>query len=207
MARRPNTDFAAWPALTLEGNLIAPAMIALVANQRPSEKEEATYGFRKGLTIRDEITLAFRVGQAHFDDFTKLASPSLPATTRFVSGLLTEAFGFDDIAQDTLPIAISAGTGRVPVVVVPPSGRFTELPMPPEIVSLLSMSNLHGNDVSERGESALPFWCGFGLRTATLIVQVKGNFPLLKALTRFNPSVMLKSRIERLFMMSIPQRR
>ena len=90
MARRPNTDFAAWPALTLEGNLIAPAMIARVANQRPSEKEEATYGMRKGLTIRDEITLAFRVGQAHYDDFVKLTSPSLPATTRFVSGLLTE---------------------------------------------------------------------------------------------------------------------
>ena len=83
MARRPNTDFAAWPALTLEGNLIAPAMIALVVNQRPSEKEETTYGLRKGLTIRDEITLAFRVGQAHYDDFTKLTSPSLPATTRF----------------------------------------------------------------------------------------------------------------------------
>ena len=70
---------------------------------------------------QDALTLAFRVGQAHFDDFAKLTSPSLPATTRFVSGLLTEAFGFQDIAQDALPIALSAGTGRVPVVVVPPS--------------------------------------------------------------------------------------
>ena len=28
MARKPVTDMSAWPSLTLEGNLIAPAMVA-----------------------------------------------------------------------------------------------------------------------------------------------------------------------------------
>lgn len=61
MARKPVTDMSAWPSLTLEGNLIAPAMIASIDRRQAPEQAEADYRIRKGLTIREEISTAFRV--------------------------------------------------------------------------------------------------------------------------------------------------
>jgi len=121
MARKLSADFAAWPSLTLEGNLIAPAMVTAVVAARPTDRDDASYGLRKGLTLRDEISLAFRVGQAHFDAFAKIDSPSLAATTRYLQAMLTETFGFTDLAPGDAPVALSAGAGRVPLVIVPPS--------------------------------------------------------------------------------------
>jgi hypothetical protein len=120
MARKPVTDISAWPSLTLEGNLIAPAMIASIDRRQAPEQTEEDYRIRKGLTIREEISTAFRVGQAHFDAFTKLQNPSVEATRRLVRGFLTETFGFDDLAPADGVISFLAG-GRVPIVVVPPS--------------------------------------------------------------------------------------
>ncbi|MDZ4134892.1 MAG: N-6 DNA methylase, partial [Paracoccaceae bacterium] len=121
MARKLTADFAAWPSLTLEGNLIAPAMVTAVVAARPTDRDDASYGLRKGLTLRDEISLAFRVGQAHFDAFAKIDSPSLAATTRYLADMLGETFGFADLAPDEAPVALSAGAGRVPLVIVPPT--------------------------------------------------------------------------------------
>ena len=56
MARKPVTDISAWPSLTLEGNLIAPAMIASIDRRQAPEQTEADYRIRKGLTIREEIS-------------------------------------------------------------------------------------------------------------------------------------------------------
>lgn len=120
MARKPVTDVSAWPALTLEGNLIAPAVVASIDRRQADEQTEEDYRIRKGLTIREEISTAFRVGQSHFDAFAKLEIPSVEATRRFVRGLLVETFGFDDLAPSEGVVSFVAG-GRVPVVVVPPS--------------------------------------------------------------------------------------
>jgi hypothetical protein len=120
MARKPLTDMSAWPSLTLEGNLIAPAMVASIDRRQASEQTEENYRIRKGLTIREEISTAFRVGQSHFDAFMKLQNPSVEATRRFVRAFLAETFGFDDLAPADGVISFLAG-GRVPIVVVPPS--------------------------------------------------------------------------------------
>lgn len=120
MARKPVTDMSAWPSLTLEGNLIAPAMIAGIDRRQAPEQTEADYRIRKGLTIREEISTAFRVGQSHFDAFAKLHNPSAEATRRFVRAFLAETFGFDDLAPADGAVAFLSG-GRVPVVVVPPA--------------------------------------------------------------------------------------
>jgi hypothetical protein len=120
MARKPVTDMSAWPSLTLEGNLIAPAMIASIDRRQAPEQTEADYRIRKGLTIREEISTAFRVGQSHFDTFAKLHNPSAEATRRFARAFLAETFGFDDLAPADSAVAFLAG-GRVPVVVVPPA--------------------------------------------------------------------------------------
>jgi len=120
MARKPITDMSAWPSLSLEGNLIAPAMIAKIDQRAAPEQAPEDYSVRKGLTIREEISTAFRVGQSHFDAFAKIETPTQDATRRFVSGLFKETFGYDDLAAAEAPIALIA-SGRVPFVVVPTS--------------------------------------------------------------------------------------
>jgi hypothetical protein len=120
MARKLVTDMSAWPSLTLEGNLIAPAMVASIDRRQTTEQTEEDYRIRKGLTIREEISTAFRVGQSHFDAFAKLKIPSVEATRRFARAFLAETFGFDDLYPADGVISFLAG-GRVPVVVVPPA--------------------------------------------------------------------------------------
>lgn len=120
MARKPIVDMSAWPSLSLEGNLIAPAMVASVDRREASEQTEADYHIRKGLAIREEISTAFRVGQSHFDTFTRIANPSADATRRFIKAFLQETFGFDDLVPADGTLSFIAG-GRVPIVVVPPS--------------------------------------------------------------------------------------
>lgn len=120
MARKPVVDMSAWPSLSLEGNLIAPAMVASVDRREASEQTEADYHIRKGLTIREEISTAFRVGQSHFDTFARIPNPSADATRRFIKAFLQETFGFDDLVPADGALAFIAG-GRAPIVVVPPS--------------------------------------------------------------------------------------
>ena len=121
MALRPLADMSAWPSLSLEGNLIAPPMVAKIDRREATEQSEESYGVRKGLTIREEISLAFRVGQAHFDSFAKLGAPSPEATRRFVRDFLKETLGFTDLADESGVVACISGGQRVPVVVVPPA--------------------------------------------------------------------------------------
>ena len=120
MARKPISDMSAWPSLSLEGNLIAPAMIARIDQRDAPEQAPEDYAVRKGLTIREEISTAFRVGQSHFDAFEKLEAPSQEATRRFVAGFFKETLGFEDLTPAEAPLAMIA-SGRVPLVVVPPS--------------------------------------------------------------------------------------
>ncbi|RJL22142.1 Eco57I restriction-modification methylase domain-containing protein [Paracoccus siganidrum] len=120
MARKPITDMSAWPSLSLEGNLIAPAMIAKIDQRQAPEQSPEEYGVRKGLQIREEIATAFRVGQSHFDAFAKIEHPSATATSRFIADFFKETFGYTDLAVAAAPIALIA-SDRVPVVVVPPS--------------------------------------------------------------------------------------
>ncbi|MGE3875274.1 MAG: N-6 DNA methylase [Parvibaculaceae bacterium] len=120
MARKPVTDMSAWPSVTLEGNLIAPVIVAQIAAPRDNEETQRDYRIRKGLTIREEISTAFRVGQSHFDAFAKFQNPSPEATLRFVRAFLAETFGFDDLVPADGLISFLAG-GRAPIVVVPPS--------------------------------------------------------------------------------------
>jgi hypothetical protein len=125
MGRKSVTDMSAWSSLTLEGNLIAPAMVAQIAEPKDDAEARESYGVRKGLTIREEISTAFRVGQSHFDDFAKLENPPVEATRRFVRNFLKETFGFEDLAPADGAVSFLAG-GRVPIVVVPPSDEKLE---------------------------------------------------------------------------------
>ncbi len=128
-ARSRQTPAFAFDAIAVEGGLIAPAMLARIAQHQADGQSEADYGIPKGLTLRDEIARYFRIGQALFADFSKSETPSAAATIRFTENLLRDVFGFADIHRtDTreigerkFAVTLEAGRGRVPVVVVPPA--------------------------------------------------------------------------------------
>lgn len=129
MARRAQRAATPFEALTIEGALIAPAMLAKVALREAGGQTEADYGTPKGLTLRDEIARYFRIGQALFGDLAKAAAPSSSATVKFTEALLRDVFGFTDFHRPgtralhgrDYVLTLEALGGRVPIVVVPPS--------------------------------------------------------------------------------------
>ncbi|TXR49472.1 Eco57I restriction-modification methylase domain-containing protein [Phyllobacterium endophyticum] len=175
MARKPVTDMSAWPSLTLEGNLIAPAMVATIDRREAAEQNEADYRIRKGLTLREEISTAFRVGQSHFDTFAKIEHPSAEATRRFVRAFLLETFGFDDLSVADGALSFIAGE-RVPIVVVPPSDEKLDRRSPTLSVDRSRSPNFALQDYLNEHEQTL-----WGLVTnGTLIRLVRDNASLTR---------------------------
>lgn len=127
MARTPRTRRAGRPvpraaraapaldALVIEGALIAPAQLAAIAAAEAGEQTAADYRLRPGLALRDEIPLAYRVGQTLFAGLMASPEPSAAATAAFTQALMRDVFGFPD------GTAHAALGGRVPVVMVPPA--------------------------------------------------------------------------------------
>jgi hypothetical protein len=130
--RKPHAAASAFDAIAVEGALIAPAMLARVAEQKASGQADSDYNIPKGLTLREEIARYFRIGQALFNDLFTSATPSAAATTRFVEALLRDVFGFADISRPGMhmlgerlyPVTLEAEGRRVPVVVVPPTDEI-----------------------------------------------------------------------------------
>jgi hypothetical protein len=129
---RARTDRAAalvFDAITVEGALISPAVLARIAQHQAAGQTEADYGIPKGLTLRDEIARYFRIGQAMFKDLMVTETPSTPATVNFVEQFLRDVFGFTDVhrvgtrtvGDRQFTITLEGLGGRVPVVVVPPA--------------------------------------------------------------------------------------
>lgn len=145
-------------AVSIEGGLISPDQVAAIAATAPDQKAAAEYGCPKGTNLRDEITRYFRIGQAHWQAYARLAAPTEIQTTAFVKSLLEEAFGFEGLhgpnlhQQDghTYRIALEAKGGRVPIVVAAPLSEaeaFTK--------SLSHLGDDHGGTIPRRSPSVL----------------------------------------------------
>ena len=127
--RAKRTPAIAFDAITLEGGLIAPAMLTQIARIEADEQTASDYGIARGLILRDEIARAYRIAQAHYADLTAHPEPSLAATQRFTEALLRDVLEFRDLVPvgrhdrdgDIYPVTFEALGGRVPVVVVPPA--------------------------------------------------------------------------------------
>lgn len=117
MARRKSIDTSLWPSLTIEGYLIAPAMLTQISNLEADTQKPESYRLRKGISIKDEISTAFRVGQAHYEDYKKTAKLSSQSTLSFMQGLLKEVFGYDDLERDGWENRLVAGK-RVSIDIV-----------------------------------------------------------------------------------------
>ena len=56
-------------AVTIEGGLIAPEQVAAIAGATRDAKLAASYDVPKGLTLPDEISRYFRIGQGLWRDY------------------------------------------------------------------------------------------------------------------------------------------
>src|SRR5579862_6138849 len=134
MARVRNSRASplAFDAITVEGALISPAMLARIARHDADQQKEPDYFIPKGLTLRDEIARYFRIGQALYAELTVSKTPSPAATVSFVEKLLRDTFGFSDLRRvgsrtlgdHQFAVALDGLGGRVPVVVVPPTDEL-----------------------------------------------------------------------------------
>ncbi len=109
-----------WPSLTFEGNLILPEVISEIANLSDDKNTREKYGIRKGLSLRDELSASFRVGQANYNEYANQESISNIAINKGVAELLSETFAFKDLKPANESITFLAGE-RAPVLVVPAS--------------------------------------------------------------------------------------
>ncbi len=128
MARRNNQELA-FPALSIEGGLLAPDFLNKVAHLEASEQTEADYDIPRGLKLRDEIGRYWKIAQNLWQDFaakrtrTDLNTHAL-TVKELLEPLLRHVFCFGDlkaVGQVTLdervfPIGFAAGEGKVPVV-------------------------------------------------------------------------------------------
>ncbi len=129
MARGKKKATISFDALTVEGALIAPAMLAKITLREAGGQAEADYKVPKGLTIRDEIARYFRIGQAQYKALASASMPSTSAAVRFAEDLLRDVFGFNDLQRPGIrsldghnyAVTLEGLGGRVPVIVVPPS--------------------------------------------------------------------------------------
>jgi hypothetical protein len=145
-------------AVSIEGGLISPDQVAAIAATVPDQKAGADYGCPKGTNLRDEITRYFRIGQAHWQVYARLAAPTESQTIAFAKSVLEQAFGFEGLRGPniherdghTFRIALEAKGGRLPVVVAAPSleaEAFTK--------ALPQLGDGHGGTIPRRSPSVL----------------------------------------------------
>ncbi|MCF4127897.1 Eco57I restriction-modification methylase domain-containing protein [Methylobacterium sp. SyP6R] len=135
-SRRPAP--LAFDALSVEGALIAPALLAQVARFGAGSQTEADYGVPKGLTLRDEIARYFRIGQALYAEFAAARAPSQAATVAFAESLLREVLGVRDLVrvgsrelgERVYALTMEGLGGRLPVVIAAPEEGGLDRPTP-----------------------------------------------------------------------------
>lgn len=129
MPRPTRTIALVAETITVEGALVAPAMLARVATQQATEQTDAAYRIPKGLTLRDEMARYFRIGQALFAELNPAETTATAKAIGFVEAFLRDVLGFADVArigthtqgERVYAVTLEALGGRVPVVVVPPA--------------------------------------------------------------------------------------
>jgi len=63
-------------AITIEGGLIAPEQVQSIAAAARDAKLAASYDVPKGLTLPDEISRYFRIGQGIWRDYARIDVPT-----------------------------------------------------------------------------------------------------------------------------------
>ncbi len=128
MARRLTHELA-FPALTIEGGLLAPDFLNKIARLEAPEQTESDYDVPRGLKLRDEIGRYWKIAQNLWQDFQvrrkRTDVDAFAVTARdFLELFCRQVLGFVDLRpvgqaildDRVFPIGFSAGDGRVPLV-------------------------------------------------------------------------------------------
>ncbi len=124
--RRRVDPLLTFDALSVEGALIQPEMVARIATRDAAEQEDAAYGLDPGEKLRDVVQTKFPIAQSLHARFA--GSDREPgACRRFLYGLFSQVFEFTDLAtcepitadERVFPIGHAALDGRVPIVFAP----------------------------------------------------------------------------------------
>lgn len=110
-------------ALTIEGGLLPPEWLSLVATQEAGEQSAGDYGLGPEHTggLRDAINRAWsaaRVAWRQFDMARTGADDDAGETVAWVETLLGQCLGFESLVAEPGPAHTALG-GRVPVVITP----------------------------------------------------------------------------------------
>ncbi|MBN3815247.1 N-6 DNA methylase [Paraburkholderia sp. Se-20369] len=128
MARRLTHELA-FPALTIEGGLLAPDFLNKIARLEAPEQTESDYDVPRGLKLRDEIGRYWKIAQNLWQDFQVMRKrtdvDAFAVTARdFLEPFCRQVLGFVDLRsvgevlldERAFPIGFSAVDGRVPLV-------------------------------------------------------------------------------------------
>ena len=117
-------DFA---AIEIAGALLPPEIVTRAAAFDMPEQSDEGYGVLPGLKLRDEIARYYQIALAHWERFSAVRDGNVSAPQRFVLDVLTDCFGFANIAETgpvilsdrRFPIRHASHDGRVPIVIAP----------------------------------------------------------------------------------------
>ena len=105
-------------ALTIEGGLLPPEWLSLVAKQAAGEQAAADYGLGPEHVggLRDEINRAWSRARAGWRTFEAALAAEEDGAVMWVETLLRTCLGFESLVTDEGPAHVALG-GRVPVVI------------------------------------------------------------------------------------------
>ena len=114
--------------ISVTGNLISSEKIDQIANSRLDRNTSQSYFDQDGKNIREEISVAFRLGQVLWEFYSRINHPNFAESIDFANRLLQKLFGYDQIDvlnapktidSHTYNIAMEANNKCVPIVVAP----------------------------------------------------------------------------------------
>ena len=122
--RAARLDFA---AIEIAGALLPTEIVTRAAAFDMPEQSDEGYGVLPGLKLRDEIARYYQIALAHWERYSAVQDGNVSAPQRFVLDLLTDCFGFANIAETgpvilserRFPIRHATHDGRVPIVIAP----------------------------------------------------------------------------------------
>jgi hypothetical protein len=119
----------AFEALNIEGGLLTPDYLVTIADLNALRQTPADYRLPRGIQVRDEISRAWRIAEAHWQDLERAVTAG-ESVARSMPALLREAFGWSSIQPLSEPVIIDerpfplsalALDGTAPLVVTSPS--------------------------------------------------------------------------------------
>jgi hypothetical protein len=124
-ARRREAKIA-FDAIAIEGALLQPELVTMVATSEPTQQLAADYGLDPGEKVREVVQTKFTQAQSLYARFSR-SDKGPAALRRFLRSLFAEVFEFKDLSETapvildgrTFPIGHHALAGKVPIVFAP----------------------------------------------------------------------------------------